>query len=382
MKRALTALLAAATLACGPAHDEHDEHGEHGEHDEHHEGSTEVHLTPEAIARAGITVREAERTVVEGGLVAPAEIALDPTRTAHVSPLTPGRVVSTAAQIGDTVTAGAELAVIASPEAGEARAGMSESSARVTAARAAVDRQRQLAAAGIGTERALIEAETQLRTAQAELSGVSHRVGVYGGRGRGAQIVLTAPIAGVIVEQHATVGEITDPTQAAYVISDPTRIWVRGNVPEMDLAAVRVGATATLRLAAYPGETWRTTIDFVAPSLDERTRTLPVRGHIDNDDGRLRAGLFGRLYIAAGDSAAEVIAVPEGALARVDGADAIFVPGDEEGAFVVRPVTLGRRAEGIVEVTSGLDAGERFVASGAFTLRSELQREQLSGHEH
>lgn len=382
--RIVHAIAMLAMVGCGAGDDQGDEdgHAEEGEHGE--EGhADEVTLTEEAIARSGVEIGRVERRVVFGGAWIPAEVQLDPSRTANVAPLMPGRVVALEVRVGDRVTAGQQLAVIASAEAGQARASQAQARARVEAARLARDRADQLFREGIGSQRALIEAESALRQAQAEASGFAGTVRVYGGgRGRGADVVLSAPIDGVVVEQRAAVGETIDPERAAFVISDPSRVWVVGNVPELDVDRVHVGSPATLRLGAYPERSWPVVIEFVAPALEEQSRTLPVRATLDNPDGRLRPGLFGRLEIAGGD-AQGVLAVPVGALARVEGEDVVFVPADEPRTFRPVPVRVGQRDAVFVEIAEGLEADAPVVVSGAFTLRSELQRGELSeGHSH
>lgn len=379
-------VMATAVLAgCGTGTDgEEAGHGEEGEHEHGEEGhAEEVTLTEEALARSRVEVGRVERRVVFGGAWIPAEVRLDPSRTASVAPLVPGRVVSVEVHVGDRVTAGQPLAVIASAEVGQARASQAQARARVEAARLARDRADQLFREGIGSQRALVEAESALRQAQAEASGFAGAVRVYGGaRASGAEVVLSAPIDGVVVEQRATVGETTDPDRPPFVISDPSRVWIVGNVPELDVDRVHVGSPATLRLGAYPDASWPVVIEFVAPALDEQSRTLPVRATLENADGRLRAGFFGRLEIAGGDSQG-VLAVPVGALARVGGEDVVFVPADEPRTFRPVPVRLGQRDAAYVEIAEGLEDGAEVVVNGAFTLRSELQRGELSeGHSH
>lgn len=387
MKTRWTIVIAmAAAVGCGTSSSddgaEEAGHGEEGEHGE--EGhAEEVTLTEEAMVRSGIETARIERRVVFGGAWIPAEIQLDPSRTARVAPLVPGRVVSVAVSVGDRVTAGQQLAVIASAEAGQARASQAQAAARVEAARLARDRAAQLFREGIGAERTLIEAESALRQAQAEATGFGGAVRVYGGaRARGSEVVLSTPIEGVVVEQRAAVGETTDPDRPTFVISDPSRVWVVGNVPELDVDRVHVGSPATLRLGSYPDASWPVVIEFVAPALDEQSRTLPVRATLDNADGRLRAGMFGRLEVAGGDSQG-VLAVPVGALARVGGEDVVFVPADEPRTFRPVPVRLGQRDAAFIEIAEGLEEGAEVVVNGAFTLRSELQRGELSeGHAH
>lgn len=372
-------LLTLSFLAsCGPTPEaSDDEHGdEHGE-----EHPSEVVLSAAAISRAGITTASVGRSPIGGGAGVPAELQPDPGSTAHVAALMSGRVTRVEVGVGDVVAAGQVLGVVASGGAGESRAALAAARIRRDAARAARDRQAALVESGIGARRGLVEAEAELAEAEAEIRGLSGSLGVVG-RGAGADLRITAPVAGVVVERHAVAGEVVEAGATLFVITDPARLWVVGFVPELDLAVAREGAPCTLSVAAFPGERWSGHIDFVAPALDESTRTLGVRAVLDVPDPRLRAGLFGRLSIVGEGAEPTALVVPAASLARVGGEDVVFVPADEERSYRPIPVRLGRRDGDVVEVLEGLSEGDVIVTSGAFTLRSELSRGELAEHEH
>jgi cobalt-zinc-cadmium efflux system membrane fusion protein len=375
-------VLALGFSGCGPA-DEGSHEGEGEEHEGEHgdEHGSEVTLSEVAITRAGITTGAVARAPVGGGAGVPAELQADPAYTAHVGTLVPGRVTRVAVSVGDRVAQGAVLARVASADVGVSRAATAGARVRRDAARAARDRQASLVESGIGARRTLLEAEAELAEAEAELRGLSGGLRVVGG-GSGSEITVTAPIAGVVVARHATPGEVVEADAPLFVITDPSHLWIVGYVPELDLAVAREGAPAVLSVAAFPGERWRGHVDFVAPALDEATRTLGVRAVLDVPEPRLRAGLFGRLAIANEDAEPTALVVPAGALARVEGEDVVFAPADEERTFRPVPVRLGRRDGDVVEVLEGLDEGDTIVTSGAFTLRSELSRGELAEHGH
>jgi cobalt-zinc-cadmium efflux system membrane fusion protein len=125
------------------------------------------------------------------------------------------------------------------------------------------------------------------------------------------------------------------------------------------------------------------TITYVAPALDERTRSLPVRITLEVPDARLRSGLFGSIELVGGTADERVLVVPADAVATLDGQTVVFVPADEPNSFRPQPIGLGRRAGGYFEVRSGLEEGARLCVSGAFTLKSVLRSGELSeGHAH
>ena len=371
-------LLAILIVGCGAA--ESDDIGEQDDEEHGEEHPSEVTLSEAALARAGITTAPAAVATIGGGTGVPAELQPDPGSTAHVAALMAGRVMRVDVGIGDRVAAGQELGVVASGGAGESRAALAAARVRRDAARVARDRQAALVESGIGARRGLIEAEAALAEAEAEIRGLSGSLGVVG-RGAGADVRITAPIAGVVVERHAVAGEVVEAGALLFTITDPTHLWVVGFVPELDLSVAREGAPCTLSVAAFPGERWSGHIDFVAPALDEATRTLGVRAILDTPDSRLRAGLFGRLAIARAGAEPTAVVVPASALARVGGENVVFVPASEERAFRPVPVLLGRHEGDVIEVREGLSAGDVIVTRGAFTLRSELSRGELAEDE-
>lgn len=378
MKRRLTYLFAgwiAAVPACTPEEPSEDAH--EGEAEGEHAG--EVHIDPDAMSTAGIRLGQAERRALSGGAHLPGEIRFDPLSTAHVSPLVSGRFERVNAALGQRVQEGDVLAVLASADVSGAQANLGAAQARLRAAESALERQQTLVREGIGARRGLIEAEAEARQVRAEVEGLRSQLGVLGSGGRGIRLV--APIAGVVVQVHATPGEIAGPGEPAFTIADPTAVSVYGQVPELAIPRIREGQRVVFRPHAYRELALPGTIAYVAPAIDERTRSLPIRIVLEETDARMRSGMYGAIELA-GDEA-RPIAVPVEAVVTIEGQPTVFVPGDEEGAFVPTPVRLGRRAGPYYEIESGIDEGAAVVVEGAFTLKSALSAGELSeGHAH
>ena len=120
------------------------------------------------------------------------------------------------------------------------------------------------------------------------------------------------------------------------------------------------------------------TITYVAPAVDEQTRSLPIRITLSAPDPRLRSGLFGSVELVGGDADERVLVVPIESVATLDGETVVFVAGAEPNSFRPVAIVLGRRAGGFFEVHSGLTEGARLAVSGAFTLKSALRSSELS----
>lgn len=337
----------------------------------------EVHITPEAQERAGIRVAAAERRALTGGVAIPAEVQFEPSGTAHVGPLVPGRITKVSAALGDRVRRGQVLGVVASSDVSSARARLDQANARLAAAESTLRRQKQLSTEGIGAQRSLIEAEAQAGELRAEVEGLKRQLSVFGS-GSAGELTLTSPIDGVVVAVHGTLGETVTPDQPAFIVTDPTKVWVRGNVPELELSHIQSGFAAIVRLHAFPDLAMPGTITYVAPALDERTRSLPVRVSLQAPDARLRSGLFGSIELVGGSADERVLVVPADAVTTLDGQTVVFMAADQPDTFRPQPIALGRRAGGFFEVRSGLAEGTRIAISGAFTLKSIMRSSELA----
>lgn len=399
--RHLLSLGLALGLACNPGHraDEHAEdghaegeaaHGQHAEHDEHKKGehgekgqpAGELRLTAEGIERAGIRLGAAERRALTGGVAIPAEVQFEPSSTAHVGPLVPGRITRVQVALGDRVKRGQLLGVVASSDVSSARARLDQARARLSAAESTLRRQQQLSSEGIGAQRQLIDAEAQVSELRAEVDGARRQLSVFGS-GSAGELALTSPIDGVVVMVHGTIGETASPDAPTFIVTDPSRVSVRGNVPELELGRVQAGSAALVRLHAFPELAMAGTVTYVAPALDEETRSLPIRVTLAAPDARLKSGLFGSIELVGGAADERVLVVPVEAVATLEGQTVVFVPADEPHTFRAEPVALGRRAGGFFEVRAGLHEGAALAVSGAFTLKSALQSRELSeGHSH
>ncbi|HEY8427589.1 MAG TPA: efflux RND transporter periplasmic adaptor subunit [Sandaracinaceae bacterium] len=379
MRRALVciALLAACEPEAAPDGRHERTAHEEGEHEEReHDGL--VRVDPAALETAGIRIGTVERRALSGGAQLPGEVRFDPLSTAHVSPLVAGRFERVDVELGQRVSRGDVLAVLSSADVSHAQANLAAAQARLRAAESALERQRTLVEEGIGARRGLVEAEAEARQLRAEVAGLRSQLGVVGSRGQGVRLV--APISGIVVQVHATPGEAATPGEEAFTIADPEAVAVYGQVPELAVARVREGLRVLFRPHAFPDLALPGTIQYVAPAIEERTRSLPIRVALERIDPRLRSGMFGGIELVGDED--RPVAVPVDAVVTIEGAPSVFVPAGEEGVFRHVPVRLGRRAGAYYEIESGLSEGDAVVVEGAFTLKSAHQAGELGGHEH
>jgi Cu(I)/Ag(I) efflux system membrane fusion protein len=195
-------------------------------------------------------------------------------------------------------------------------------------------------------------------------------------------VTVVAPLSGVVVNRGVTVGTSVDPSTTLLTIADLSRVWVLAEVPEASIPGVRVGTAAQLDFPASGRPPFAARVDFVSPTLTERTRTLRVRLSAPNRGGALRPGLYGTaVFESAGQN---VITVPREAVVDTGLQQHVFVAvGD---TFEPRSVTVGAQLADRVEIREGLREGEQIVAAGVFLLDSESRLRATTGgaggHQH
>ena len=318
-----------------------------------------IGVTGEMLQTLGVQVQPVRREALTETIQAVATVAPDESRISHVHTRVAGWVehldVNTT---GETVRAGQPVARVFSQE-------LLSSQTEYLAARQAV------AASGIasavvagGRTRLSVLGMTPEEIAAIEATGEPRRL-----------VTVVAPRSGVVVTRGITVGTAVDPSTPLLTIADLTSVWVLAEVPEASIPSVRPGTSATLDFPASGRSPFTARVDFLYPTLTERTRTLRVRFTVGNGRGTLRPGLYGTAaFTVAGTPA---LTVPR---------DAVVDTGRQQHVFVAvgdrlepRPVTLGLQLADRVEVRTGLNDGDRIVAAGVFLLDSESRLRATGG---
>ena len=188
-------------------------------------------------------------------------------------------------------------------------------------------------------------------------------------------VTVFAPRNGVVVARGVTVGTSVDPSTTLVTIADLSRVWILAEVAEASIPFVRVGSVAQLDFPASGRPPFASRVEFVYPTLTERTRTLRVRLSARNPGGALKPGLYGSAaFETAGHN---VLTVPRDAVVDTGLQQHVFVAAGDR--FEPRPVTVGVQLADRVEIRDGLSEGERVVAAGVFLLDSESRLRATGG---
>lgn len=400
----LAAIIIGGVASCKDTPEKHTDKGhkepqaEAGEHEgEEHAGEKHddekkiVKLGAEDIKEFDIEVREAQKGKLSVEIELPGEITYNADRLAHIVPLVPGVVKNVFKNIGDNVRAGETLAVLESRELAEAKAAYLGALTRLDIARTTLTREETLYNKKISSELEYLEAKKTFDEANIELRSAEQKLHAAGLDEQQVASLssqpdvkytayeLKAPFSGTVVEKHITLGEAIKDDEAAFVVADMSTVWINLSVYQKDMPLVKKGQKVTV----LPGKDTlpsKGVISFVSPVTGTETRTAIARVVLSNSDGLLRPGLFVTAKVVT-DEITVPVAIPKTALISEGDRAQVFVQTSE--GFELMPVSVGKSNGVNVEITSGINAGQRYVAKGGFTLKAQLSKGAFGdGHNH
>lgn len=350
-------------------------------------------MTREQIAHAGIRWSPAVASTAAEVVEVPGQLAPNEDHTARLGSPARARVLTVHVHMGERVVRHQPLVTLASEQAASARAEYAKAVAdlgahRVAAryARTALGRAERLlelkAISRQDVEKARVdqeEAESMQARAEAEVERARVTLAQLGVSESG-EIVVRAPLAGVVLTREAVPGSVVDAGDPLLMITDPSTLWLDIAATERVAPVLRRGERVTFSVRELAPRVFEAVIENVGGALDATTRTLPVHAVVLNTSGALRPAMFATVMLPLGEVRAGV-AVPEGAMQLLDERPVVFivVPLKDGGArFERRDVDVGARTGGDVHIVRGLSAGDIVVTDGAFAVKSEFARLKLS----
>lgn len=190
-------------------------------------------------------------------------------------------------------------------------------------------------------------------------------------------LTFRSPVNGVVTEKKAQQGMRFQPGENLYQVADLSMVWVIADLYEQDIALVKTGAQARVKINAYPDKTFTGIIAYIYPTLKAETRTIPVRLELANPGTLLKPGMFAQVELPTNHRDA-VVTVPSSAVID-SGTRQIILIQTREGRYEPRQVKLGARSDDRIEVLEGVREGEQLVVSANFLIDAESNLQAAVG---
>ncbi len=243
---------------------------------------------------------------------------------------------------------------------GEQAAQVEAAQATVNEARSVVERMRPLIEDGVVSRVQFDEARRNLEVARANLTTVQIQQ---------SQRVLVAPFDGVLGFRRVSVGSFLRPGDLVTTLIDDSVMNLDFAVPSIAVREITPGLRIEATTDDFPGEVFVGEVQHVDNAIDPITRSVIVRAQIPNEDQALRAGTFMSVILKAAPSRG--LAIPEEAVQPIGPRSYVFAAEPEGDGLVARrhEVTLGLRQDGVVQVMTGLERGDRVITEGIIRVR-------------
>jgi len=328
----------------------------------------QISIPANSPLRSHIAVQPVGAASGEAGVDLPASVEADPARVANVlAPLT-GRVLSLKAALGQRVTKGQVLAVIASGDYAQAQDDARKADDALDLARKALARTKGVQQAGGAASKDIEAAQSAYNQAEDEAMRAHSRLAALNGAGGGhaRNLTLTAPQSGVITALAVAQGaQVNDPTATLMTVTNTDRVFVTADVAEDDLSKIRVGQDARITLAASPDAPITAKIADLDAIIGTDTRRRKARIPLANGDGRLLPGMYATVRVFTPSSGS--VFVPQSALLMNNDAITVLVE-TRPWVFHRQPVRIGDETATSVQVLAGLKPGDRVIVRGGVLL--------------
>jgi cobalt-zinc-cadmium efflux system membrane fusion protein len=304
----------------------------------------------------------------------PGRISFDEDRTQRVASPIDGRATAILVKLGDKVKAGQPLIQLSSPHVGQLQSDAQKAMSDLGVSEKALDRVHKLQGDGAVSEKEAAQAEADFKKARSDYARATVQLKALGvsASDPAVNVALRAQIPGVVVERNVLVGQEVRGDAAAplLTVSSLDSVWVLADAYEQDLGMVQEGANVSIRVPAYPGETFSGKVKHIGEVVDPNTRTVKIRCVVDNPGHRLKPEMFAKVDVQ-NVKGTKFIAIPSKSVLN-DGDKSMVIVASEGNVFRVRKVEVGPESDDGVRILSGLAPGEKIVTAGAIFMKQEI----------
>lgn len=193
-----------------------------------------------------------------------------------------------------------------------------------------------------------------------------------------ARKTIRAPFSGRVGIRQVDLGLVLQPGAPIVSLQSSDPIYVDFSLPQQALSLIEPGYSATVRTDGFPDRTWEGTVEVIDAEVDRSTRNFTVRALVENPGGKLRTGMFVDVKVVRPE-ARQLLAIPASSVLFAPYGDSVYVIKEQETESGEKQqvaeqvfVRLGERRGDLVAISSGLEAGDVVVSTGAFKLQSGM----------
>ena len=335
--------------------------------------------------RARIRIAQPEYRDVAAELTVTARVEVDATRTSRIGSPVLGRITEVLVEEGQDVRQGQLLALLYSTGLNEAQLDFLKALSQKLVAERAVARAKTLLQADVIGAAELQRREAELAQATAELEAAREELLLLGmppeairelesTRALKSVAWVTSNRDGTVLSRRAAVGQVVQPADTIFEITDLSHVWVVADVPEKEIGHVSLGLPVTVEFDALPGRRISERISFVSPLVNPETRTVMVRVSLANPDRVFKPAMLATMTLHGHPQ--KMLCLPQEAFVREGGEEFVFVRTDTN-RFTLTPVVsapAGRFGRAVLEPDI---AGKDVVVAGAFHLNNERRRRNV-----
>ncbi len=333
-------------------------------------GERSIVLGENARRLASVQVTPVERHVVTREVRMVGLVEYDETKQRNINAWFPGRIEKLFVNFtGVTVKKGEPMTEIYSPELISAQEELLQalvSRDELRASRLAVVRESAETTIAAARDKLRLWGITKKQIAKLEKTGVIRE-----------SITIYSPLEGVVITRNRTEGDYVKSGTRIFTLADLSTVWLSLDAYESDLNHLRLKQEVTFTTNTYPGETFVGQITFIDPTLNPKSRTVRARVEVNNENGRLKPGMFAHAIAYSDIETAESgipLVIPASAPLITGKRALVYVQdANKPSSFSGREVVLGARSANMYIVKEGLEEGELIVTKGAFKIDAAMQ---------
>jgi len=305
-------------------------------------------------------------------------------RTVQVFSPWAGRIKQVFVKAGDDVKTGASLFSIDSPDLVQAESNLIAMAGVLQLTTRALERARKMFETQANAQKDLDQAISDQQTAEANYQAARDAMRIFGKsnqnmdaivarRTTDGELRVASPLAGRVTSRNASPGLLVQPgsAPAPVAVADLSGMWLVASVSEYDLPLLHVGQQAYASVLAYPGRRFQAKISNIASTVDPVTHRVAVRSEIQDPRHELHPQMLADFVIRTGQTDQSAAVPVTGVVREGDGTMTVFVPLDGR-RFERRAVQVGVTQDGLIQILSGLAAGESVASDGALFLSNAL----------